>query len=147
MAKAEEKKAKEAPKDAQEVAEKKEKKTKSRRRSVPEGNVYVQASYNNTIVSITEMNGDVIAWASAGSSGFKGARKATPYAAQVSAENAVEKAKLFGLQKVHVFVKGVGSGRDQALRGLTIAGLDIISICDTTPIPHNGCRKKKGRRV
>ncbi|OGJ42325.1 30S ribosomal protein S11 [Candidatus Peregrinibacteria bacterium RIFCSPLOWO2_01_FULL_39_12] len=111
------------------------------------GNVYVQASYNNTIVTITEPNGDVVAWGSAGSSGFKGARKATPYAAQVSAENAAEKAKVFGLQRVHVYIKGVGSGREQSIRGLSAKGLDIVSITDTTPIPHNGCRNKKARRV
>lgn len=134
------------------MAEEKKKKTtkkvkKAKRRNVPTGNVYVQASYNNTIVTITEPNGDVISWSSAGSSGFKGARKATPYAAQVSAENAAEKAKVFGLDSIHVFVKGVGSGREQAIRGLVASGLNLISINDITPIPHNGCRKKKQRRV
>lgn len=120
---------------------------KARRRIVVEGNAYIQASYNNTIVTITESNGDVIAWSSAGGSGFKGARKSTPYAAQVSAENAAEKAKVFGLERVHVYIKGVGAGREQALRGLTAKGLDLLSISDVTPIPHNGCRKKKARRV
>jgi small subunit ribosomal protein S11 len=126
---------------------KKEKKTKSKRKSVLTGCAYIQASYNNTIISLTEPNGDVISWASAGASGFKGTRKSTPYAAQVAAEKAVEKAKVFGLQKVHVYVKGVGSGREQSIRGLVASGLDIISINDVTPIPHNGCRKKKARRV
>ena len=125
----------------------KTKKTKARRRNVPEGNAYVQASYNNTIVTLTEPNGDVIAWSSAGSNGFKGARKATPYAAQVSAEHVAEKAKVFGLERVHVFVKGVGTGREQAIRGLVAAGINIISINDITPVPHNGCRKRKQRRV
>ena len=133
------------------MAEKEKKKTgskpKARRRNVPEGNAYVQASYNNTIVTLAEPNGNVIAWSSAGASGFKGARKATPYAAQISAENAAEKAKVYGLEKVHVYVKGVGTGREQAIRGLVASGLNIISINDLTPIPHNGCRKKKKRRI
>lgn len=94
------------------------KKTKSKRRSVLTGNAYINASYNNTIITLTEPNGDAISWASAGASGFKGTRKSTPYAAQVAAEKAVEKAKVFGLQKVHVFVKGVGSGREQSIRVL-----------------------------
>lgn len=123
------------------------KKTKSKRRSMLTGNAYINASYNNTIITLTEPNGDVVSWASAGASGFKGTRKSTPYAAQVAAEKAVEKAKVFGLQKVHVFVKGVGSGREQSIRGLVASGLDIISINDVTPMPHNGCRKKKARRV
>jgi small subunit ribosomal protein S11 len=126
---------------------KKEKKVKSKRKSVLTGCAYIQASYNNTLISLTEPNGDVISWASAGASGFKGTRKATPYAAQVAAEKAVEKAKVYGLQKVHVYVKGVGSGREQAIRGLVASGLDLISINDVTPQPHNGCRKKKARRV
>lgn len=131
------------------MAEVKKKKVvkKAKRRSVPEGNAYVQASYNNTIVTLTEPSGDVISWSSAGASGFKGARKSTPYAAQVSAENAAEKAKVFGLERVHVYIKGVGSGREQAVRGLASSGIDIISINDLTPMPHNGCRKKKARRV
>jgi len=122
-------------------------KAKAKRRNVPLGHAYVNASYNNTIVTLTEPNGDVISWSSSGSSGFKGARKATPYAAQVSAENAAEKAKVYGLEKVHVFVKGIGSGREQAIRGLVASGLDVVSINDITPIPHNGCRMKKARRV
>ncbi len=120
---------------------------KAKKRMVQEGKAFVQASYNNTIVTLTEPNGNVLSWSSAGSSGFKGARKATPYAAQVSAEAAVEKAKPFGLEKVHVFVKGVGTGREQSIRGLVAGGLDILSITDVTPIPHNGCRKKKARRI
>ena len=118
-----------------------------KRRSVEIGNAYVQASYNNTIITLTEPSGDVISWSSARASGFKGARKATPYAAQISAENAAEKAKVFGLERVHVQVKGVGSGREQAIRGLSASGLSILSITDLTPIPHNGCRKKKRRRT
>lgn len=123
------------------------KKKKAKRRSVQEGSAYIQASYNNTIISLTDEKGDVLSWSSAGSNGFKGARKATPYAAQVSAEAAVEKAKVYGLERVHVYVKGVGSGREQAIRGLVTAGLNLISITDITPIPHNGCRQKKVRRT
>jgi small subunit ribosomal protein S11 len=124
-----------------------EKKKKSKRRSIVEGNIYIDASFNNTIVTVAEPNGNAISWSSAGSSGFKGARKATPYAAQVAAENAVQKAKIYGLERAHVFVKGVGNGREQALRGISLNQIDILSITDTTAIPHNGCRKKKARRV
>ena len=128
-------------------AAKSNKKAKARKRTVPEGKAYIQASYNNTIVTLTEPNGDVIAWGSAGGSGFKGARKATPYAAQIAAEKAADKAKVFGLERVHVFVKGVGSGREQSIRGLSSNDIEILSITDVTPMPHNGCRKKKQRRV
>ncbi len=138
---------KKAEETKEENKPKKYKKPKARKRNVPEGNSYIQASYNNTIVTLTEPNGDVIAWSTAGANGFKGARKATPYAAQVSAESAAEKAKTYGLDRVHVYVKGVGTGREQAIRGLVSSGINIISINDITPIPHNGCRKKKQRRV
>ncbi|MFH1533426.1 MAG: 30S ribosomal protein S11 [Nitrospirota bacterium] len=121
--------------------------SRAKKRSVPEGAAHIQASYNNTIVTLTEPNGNVIAWSSAGASGFKGARKATPYAAQISAENAAGKASAYGLERVHVYVKGVGTGREQAIRGLVSSGINIISINDITPIPHNGCRKKKQRRM
>ena len=132
---------------AEKKAAKKATKKKGKKRVCPECNAYVQASYNNTIVTITEPTGDTVSWASCGSSGFKGTRKATPYAAQVTAENAVEKAKAVGIEKVNVFVKGVGPGREQAIRGLNAAGLQIVAITDVTPIPHNGCRPKKQRRV
>ena len=122
-------------------------KKKGKRRAVPEGAAHVHASYNNTIITLTDPAGDVIAWSSAGSSGFKGARKSTPYAAQVAAEKAAESSKSYGLERVHVYVKGVGTGREQAIRGLVGKGIDIISITDITPIPHNGCRKKKKRRT
>ncbi len=126
----------------------KEKKVKKKVRvSITKGDAYVKASYNNTIVTITDKDGSVLGWASAGSSGFKGARKSTPYAAQVAAEKAVDSVKPYGMMKVSIFVKGVGPGREQAIRGLQAAGLDIDAIIDTTPIPHNGCRKKKPRRV
>lgn len=127
-------------------AKKKTTKKKAKKRVCPECNVYIQASYNNTIITITEPGGDVIAWSTAGANGFKGTRKSTPYAAQVAAESAVEKAKLCGTEKVNVFVKGVGAGREQAVRGLNSAGLQILSISDLTPVPHNGCRPKKQRR-
>lgn len=123
------------------------KKPKGKRKSVPEGHFYVHAGYNNTLISIAEPNGNVIAWASSGSCGFKGARKATPYAAQVAAETASEKAKAYGLERVHVFVKGAGPGREQALRGVILAGISIESITDQTGVPHNGCRKPRHRRV
>lgn len=130
------------------VEKKKVKKSaKSKRKSVPEGHLYIHAGYNNTLVSIAELNGDVIAWASSGSCGFKGARKSTPYAAQVAAETAAEKSKVFGLERVHVFVQGAGPGREQALRGIINGGLSIESITDTTGIPHNGCRTARSRRV
>ncbi len=129
------------------MADKKKIVKKGKKRTVLVGKAFIQASYNNTIITLTDTNGDVLAWGSAGGSGFKGARKSTPYAAQVSAEAATEKAKLYGLEKVEVFVKGVGSGREQSIRGLVAGGLNIISITDITPVPHNGCRKKKTRRM
>ncbi len=122
-------------------------KKKAKRRLLQEGKAYIQASYNNTIVTITDMNGEVIAWSSAGSNGFKGAKKATPYAAQVSAENAITKAKVYGLERIHVFIKGVGTGREQSIRGLQAGGVNIESITDLTPVSHNGCRARKSRRV
>lgn len=131
-----------------ENADKKEKKAKkSKRKHVPVANVNVFASYNNTIITIADQDGNVIAWSSSGASGFKGSRKSTPYAAQVAAENAAEKAKVFGVEKIHVSVKGVGNGREQAIRGLVSKGFDLVSINDLTPVPHNGCRKRKSRRV
>lgn len=125
----------------------KKKRKKSRKKSLVEANVCIQASYNNTVVTVTELNGDAVCWASAGSCGFKGTRKATPYAASVAMENALNKAKALGLERVHVTVKGIGSGRDQALRAISAAGVSIESICDRTAIPHNGCRARKARRV
>ncbi len=129
---------------ADKVAKKNPKKI---RRSVPEAKVYVTASYNNTIMSLTDGDGNVLCQASAGASGFKGSRKSTPYAATVTAEKLMEKASPYGVEKVQVFIKGVGTGREQAVRGLQAAGLELIAIFDTTPKPHNGCRKKKARRV
>jgi len=146
---AEKLKEKEKPK-ADENAKEKEapkKVKKTSKKAVPNANAYIFATYNNTIITITEPNGDVIAWSSSGSSGFKGTRKSTPYAAQVAAENAIDKAILNGVQKINIFIKGVGSGREQAIRGIHGKGIEIEGIIDTTPVPHNGCRKRKARRV
>jgi len=111
------------------------------------GKVYIQATYNNTIISITDNSGGVMAWSSAGAMGFKGAKKATPYAATRVADAVVEKVKKSGLQDVEIFVKGVGGGRESAVRSIATHGLNIKSITDTTPLPHNGCRPPKVRRV
>ncbi len=117
------------------------------KKNVYEGNVYIQATFNNTIVTITDLKGDAISWSSAGSLGFKGAKKSTPYAAQTTAETAANRALDFGLQEVNVYVKGPGVGRESAIRSLGGLGLRVKSIRDITPIPHNGCRPKKSRRV
>lgn len=114
---------------------------------VPVGKAFIKATYNNTLVSLTDQNGNLLSWSSAGINGFKGPKKATPYAASVIVKDAVEKAKVYGLKDVAVFVKGVGMGRESAVRGLNANGLNILSIKDVTPIPHNGCRKRKPRRV
>lgn len=129
-----------------EAAPKKAKK-KPKRRLVPEGRAYIQASFNNTIVTIATPDGQALTQSSAGANGFKGPKKATPYAAQVSAEKAAEKAKVYGMERVHVVVKGAGNGREQAIRGLQSGGLNVESIEDVTTVPHNGCRPKKTRRV
>jgi len=130
-----------------EAAPTKTPKAKKGRQMVPEGHVYVTASYNNTLMSFTDLEGHVLAQSSAGGCGFKGSRKATPYAATVTAEKLIEKATPYGIKEVQVFITGVGTGREQAVRGLQAAGLEIKAIFDTTPMPHNGCRKKKARRV
>jgi len=122
-------------------------KKKKDKKSVYEGKVFIQATFNNTIVTITDLNGNAVSWCSAGSLGFKGAKKSTPYAAQVTAENAATKAKDMGLREVHVFVKGPGVGRESAIRSLGTLGMKVRSIRDITPIPHNGCRPRKSRRV
>ena len=117
------------------------------RRSVPEGVAHVHATFNNTIIAITDPQGQVVAWASAGSVGFKGSRKGTPFAAQMAAEAAARKVSDFGMRSVIVHVKGPGGGRESAVRALQATGLNVISIKDVTPIPHNGCRPPKRRRV
>ena len=123
------------------VRKRKEKKT------VYEGKVFIQATFNNTIVTITDLNGNAVSWSSAGSLGFRGAKKSTPYAAQTTAETAARKAMDQGLREVHVFVNGPGVGRESAIRSLGALGLTVRSIKDVTPIPHNGCRPRKSRRV
>ena len=120
---------------------------KREKRIVPRGAAHIKASFNNTIVSLTDMQGNVIAWASAGASGWKGSRKSTPYAAQVTAENAARKAMDQGLRTIEVFVRGPGAGREAAIRALEATGLEVTAITDVTPIPHNGCRAPKRRRV
>lgn len=117
------------------------------RKAVPKGRAYVQSTFNNTIVTLTDPKGNVLAWGSAGTAGFKGSRKGTPFAAQLAAEQAARKGMDHGLRQVDVFVKGPGSGREAAIRSLQAAGLTITSIRDVTPIPHNGCRPPKRRRV
>jgi len=126
------------------------KRTKARRRerkSIPAGKAYIQSTFNNTIITLTDPQGNVIAWGSSGTAGFKGSRKGTPYAAQLAAQDAVRKAKEHGLRQVEVYVKGPGSGREAAIRALQGSGLYITGIRDVTPIPHNGCRPPKRRRV
>ncbi len=117
------------------------------RKQFETGKVYVRAQYNNTIVTLTDPEGNVLAWSSPGANGFKGARQATPYAGQVSAEVVAEKAQTFGMQSVDVIVKGVGPGRDQTIRGLMNGGLEITSIVDRTRLPHGGCRPRRQRKV
>ena len=117
------------------------------RKNIAIGQAHIKTSFNNTLVTLTDKEGNVIAWESAGSAGFKGSRKSTPFAAQVTAESCAKKGMEHGLQKVEVFVRGPGSGRETAVRSLQAAGLEIISVKDVTPVPHNGCRPRKRRRV
>lgn len=132
------------------MAAKKVRKTRGRkkvRKNIDRGQAHIQATFNNTIVTLTDNSGNVIAWSSAGALGFKGSRKSTPFAAQMCAEAAAKSAMEHGLKSVQVFVKGPGSGREAAIRSLQAAGLEINMIQDVTPIPHNGCRPPKRRRV
>lgn len=117
------------------------------RKNVPVGRAYIQSTFNNTIITLTDPNGNVIAWASAGTVGFKGSRKSTPYAAQIAADRAAKRAMEHGLRQVEVYVRGPGSGREAAIRSLQGAGIQVMSIRDVTPVPHNGCRPPKRRRV
>ena len=117
------------------------------KRHVPVGVAHIQATFNNTMVTITDAKGDLVSWSSAGSKGFKGSRKSTPYAAQVAAEEAAKKAIDMGMKTISVLVKGPGSGRESAIRAIGMAGLKVALIRDVTPIPHNGCRPPKRRRV
>lgn len=151
---AKESKQKKEPKETKETTTeavpkgKRVRKVKKDKKSVPSGIVFIQATFNNTVVTITDLKGNVIAWASAGKMGFKGAKKSTPYAAQIIASNAGQKAMdIAGLQDVDVRVKGPGGGREAAIRALHSVGLKVKTIKDITPIPHNGCRPRKRRRV
>ncbi|PKN51482.1 MAG: 30S ribosomal protein S11 [Deltaproteobacteria bacterium HGW-Deltaproteobacteria-13] len=120
---------------------------KKEKKNITDGIAHIQSTFNNTIVSITDLSGNVIAWSSSGLQGFKGSRKSTPFAAQMAAEDVVRKAKEQGMRRVQVYIKGPGSGRESALRSLQLAGLTITLIRDVTPVPHNGCRPPKRRRV
>ena len=117
------------------------------KKNVEHGQAHIQASFNNTIVTLTDAQGNALSWASAGGLGFRGSRKSTPYAAQVAAETATKAALVHGLKDVDVFVKGPGTGREAAIRALAASGLQVLSITDVTPVPHNGCRPPKRRRV
>ncbi|WCL51104.1 30S ribosomal protein S11 [Leptospira sp. GIMC2001] len=133
-------------KDSKNKKEKKQK--KKEKKNIPKGKVYIQASFNNTIVSITDMAGNVISWSSSGMMGFRGSKKSTPYAAQIAASNAAEKAiEIAGLAEIDVLVSGPGIGRESAIRSLAAKGLNVKFIKDVTPLPHNGCRPRKRRRV
>lgn len=123
------------------------KRKKAAKVKVTRGKVYVQSTYNNTIITITDVTGNVISWGSAGLAGFKGSKKSTPYAAQKTMEDVIQRVKDRGLQEVDIFVKGIGSGRESAVRALQSSGLTVLSIKDQTPIPHGGVRPKKVRRV
>jgi small subunit ribosomal protein S11 len=122
-------------------------KKKKEKKNVQNGIAHIQSTFNNTIITITDMNGNTLAWSSAGSQGFKGSRKSTPFAAQMAADDAAKKAQEHGVQNIEVYVKGPGSGREAALRALQAAGFNVTLIRDVTPIPHNGCRPPKRRRV
>ena len=117
------------------------------KRMVPQGQAHIFATFNNTIITVTDMNGNTISWGSAGSSGFKGSRKSTPYAARLAAQSAARTAQESGMQEMDIIVKGPGPGREQAIRSLQASGIRVKSIRDITPVPHNGCRPKKKRRV
>jgi small subunit ribosomal protein S11 len=120
---------------------------KKEKKNIQNGVAHIQSTFNNTIITITDVNGNTIAWSSAGSQGFKGSRKSTPFAAQLAADDAAKKAQEHGVQNIEVYVKGPGSGREAALRALQAAGFNVTLIRDVTPIPHNGCRPPKRRRV
>ncbi|OGH66693.1 MAG: 30S ribosomal protein S11 [Candidatus Magasanikbacteria bacterium RIFCSPHIGHO2_02_FULL_41_13] len=126
---------------------KKTTKKKKLNKIVPNGRAYVQATFNNTIVTLADQNGDVLGWASAGMIGFKGPKKATPYAAGQVVKKVVDATKQYGIKEVNIFVKGIGGGREGAIRGFNANGVNVLSIKDITPIPHNGCRPPKRRRV
>jgi small subunit ribosomal protein S11 len=139
-----------AEKQQGKVSATKARQARSRRRerkSVPRGNAFVRSSFNNTIITLADPQGNVLSWGSAGATGFKGSRKSTPYAAQITADGAARRAMEHGLRQVEVFVKGPGAGREAAIRAIQAAGIQVVAITDVTPIPHNGCRAPKRRRV
>ncbi len=144
---AEEKKAEARPEEKEKAAAERAARKKKGRKNVAEGVVHIHSTFNNTIVTITDHQGNVISWSSAGAMGFKGSRKGTPFAAQQAADSAAKKAADHGMRSVQVFVRGPGAGRESALRSLQAAGIHISLIKDVTPIPHNGCRPPKRRRV
>jgi small subunit ribosomal protein S11 len=129
------------------VAKPKKKVRKKEKKNIAHGAAHIKSTFNNTIVTITDLEGNTLAWASSGNAGFKGSRKSTPFAAQLAAESAARRAQEHGVRKVDVFVKGPGSGRETAIRSLAATGLEILGINDVTPVPHNGCRPRKRRRV
>ena len=132
---------------AQTVASTRRKSVKKVKRSLSSGQIHIAATFNNTIVTVTDVDGNTVAWSSAGASGFKGSRKSTPFAARLAAEAAVKTAQGLGMQEVQLFVKGPGPGRESAIRAVQAMGMKVISIIDITPVPHNGCRPPKRRRV
>jgi small subunit ribosomal protein S11 len=117
------------------------------RKLIPEGKAYIQSTFNNTVITLTDPKGNVVAWGSSGTAGFKGSRKGTPYAAQLAAQGAAQRAKEHGLRQVEVYIRGPGSGREAAIRALQASGISVTGIKDVTPVPHNGCRPRKRRRV
>ena len=129
------------------VARRAQRTKRRERKSVPRGKAFIKSTFNNTIITLTDPNGNTLSWGSAGTANFKGSRKSTPFAAQIAAEGAARRAMEHGLRQVEVFVKGPGSGREAAIRALQASGLNVLSIRDVTPIPHNGCRAPKRRRV
>jgi small subunit ribosomal protein S11 len=135
-----------APEEKKKVAKPRKKGAKAAKQ-VSHANVYIQATYNNTIVSVADLNGNVVAWSSAGHCGFKGPKKATPYAASVVVKNVLEKVNDYGVKDVSLFVTGIGQGREGAIRAFNINNLNVITIKDVTPMPHNGCRKPRARRL
>lgn len=133
--------------DEKEVKKRRPRGRRKERKAIPRGRAYIQSTFNDTIITLTDPEGNVIAWGSAGTAGFKGSRKGTPYAAQIAAEAACRRAMEHGLRQVDVFIKGPGSGREAAIRSLQAGGLAVTGIRDMTPIPHNGCRPPRRRRV
>ena len=126
---------------------KRKRRKKKIKRNIDKAQAHIKSTFNNTIITITDMEGNVVAWSSAGEAGYEGSRKSTPFAAQIAAENAADKAHEMGVKEIQIFVNGPGSGRESAIRALQAAGLDVTLIKDITPIPHNGCRPPKRRRV